>query len=1283
MKEIINILNILGFKPKDGFSRIYFKKYKNFNKEFTINISENSNGEIDKVNSKINYKDLGIKVIRETTSNLSQNESLVILECVDRLLEKGYLPENIVLEKDWGLGHKTKGNLDIEVVKNNKAIFLIECKTWGTEFETEKNKMLRNGGQLFTYLQQEQDVLAICLYTSKVDNNKIEYQNLIVENSEKWKGLNQAERFTYWNKEFKDNGIFEKYVPLFKLESRAIRHNALKILDKDIGNKIYLNFLEILRHNSVSDKPNAFNKMMNLFLCKITDEQVQSDKEADFQIKSDDKDEDILIRLNNLYNRGMKEFLGIEILDIDSNKIAEIINNIRDENTKNEAKNQFEYLRIKKSQEFNFIDIATDQDFKENTSILREIITILQDYKLRYTQKHQFLGDFFEKLLNDSLKQESGQFFTPIPICEFIINSLPLTNIIYNKINNEDRNFLPYSIDFACGTGHFLTELMEKIQNNINNIDNTNLKTSFQKQNLSVYKSGYNGWAKEFIYGIDKDKRLVKATKISCFLNGDGDANIIAGDGLDNFYYSTTYKDKLHLNSNKQDNENFDILISNPPYSVNAFRNYIKNNSNSFNLFSYLTDNSKEIEALFIERMKQLLKINGIAGIILPTSLLTNSGIHEKAREIILQNFKIISFVDLGTNAFMATGTKTTILFLQKKENISKNIINNIEQFFNTKQDITSNCIENVFSKYCDLVYNLELKDYLSILNLNPTEKAKEHDIYKEYIKLFNEEFEKEKQKNLNKIEYLENKIKETEKEKLLYFILSYNQKVVIGKSGEKDIEKTFYGYEFSNRKGQQGINIYRDNENKIISKMFNENDLYDTNKLNSYILRNFNNEDLKLEIKNIKENKDHDLNNHIDYCNLWQMMNFENSTFDKNIRIDNIKNKDNDRKSKWGLPCRLKDIILEPLSGSRPKGGATKYGIVSLGGENIDLNGKLKFDNICYIPEEYYNNNINKKVNINDILICKDGALTGKIAMVDSNYKYIDSMINEHLFILRAKEELCEQKYLFYYLFSKNGQNQLKINITGQAQGGLNSTNLKNIKVPLPPKEIQEKIVNEIENINKQKEEKENKIEELNKNISIILKNSQNNLKEYRLENICKKDGIIIGGTPKRNHKEYYYKGENLWLSIGEMNNNIIYDTKEKINELGIKNSNVKLIKAGTILISFKLSIGKVAIAGKDLYTNEAIAGLVINNEIVDNYYLFLLFKNQFINLISQQKAFGKSLNSENIKNIKIQLPDLETQKNVVSRIEVIEKEIEKIKSEVENLDKEKEDVLNKYLYV
>ncbi len=218
---------------------------------------------------------------------------------------------------------------------------------------------------------------------------------------------------------------------MFKCISKNITTSNLKILEKESGNKIYNNFLEILRHNCVSDKPNAFNKMMNLFLCKITDEQEERDVETQFQVKYNEDDKDLLIRLNNLYNSGMRQFLGIKILDFDSSEIENLLNSIINEKSKQSAKEQIEYLRIKKTQEFNFIDIYDDKDFRFNTNILKEIITILQEYRLRYTQKHQFLGDFFEKLLNDSLKQESGQFFTPIPLCRFIISSIPLEK--YNK----------------------------------------------------------------------------------------------------------------------------------------------------------------------------------------------------------------------------------------------------------------------------------------------------------------------------------------------------------------------------------------------------------------------------------------------------------------------------------------------------------------------------------------------------------------------------------------------------------------------------------------------------------------------------------------------------------------------------------------------------------------------------------------------------------------------------------------------------------------------------------
>lgn len=169
------------------------------------------------------------------------------------------------------------------------------------------------------------------------------------------------------------------------------------------------------------------------------------------------------------------------------------------------------------------------------------------------------------------------------------------------------------------------------------------------------------------------------------------------------------------------------------------------------------------------------------------------------------------------------------------------------------------------------------------------------------------------------------------------------------------------------------------------------------------------------------------------------------------------------------------------------------------------------------------------------------------------------------------------------------------------------------------------------------------------------------------RLGEVC---DVLIGGTPSRSNYSYF-QGNNLWVSIAEMKGQIITDTKEKISDEAIKKSNVKLIPKGTTLLSFKLSIGKTAIAGKDLYTNEAIAGLIPKNknEILDNF-LFWIFESQLLNLnnIRDNNAFGKSLNSNILKNeIQIPLPPLEIQQQIVRECEKVEGQYNTIRMSIE----------------
>ena len=341
------------------------------------------------------------------------------------------------------------------------------------------------------------------------------------------------------------------------------------------------------------------------------------------------------------------------------------------------------------------------------------------------------------------------------------------------------------------------------------------------------------------------------------------------------------------------------------------------------------------------------------------------------------------------------------------------------------------------------------------------------------------------------------------------------------------------------------------------------------------------------------------------------------------------------------------------------------------------------------FVSIEYYENNQKGRLEQNDILLCKDGALTGKIALLRDELNNRKAMVNEHIFILRAAD-LITQKYIFYFLYSPLGQQILKQNTTGAAQGGLNSTNLKNIRIPFSNnkenKKVFQKIVAECEKVDNEFKTIRMEIDELKAKMSKIFSkfgiSFETNRGGYEL--ISKFCDILIGGTPKRGNSAYY-GGENLWLSISEMNSNLITDTKEKITNLGVKNSNVKLIPEGTTLVSFKLSIGKTAIAGTNLYTNEAIAAFVIKKEFKDKIldkFIFCLFDTKFIKLQKNGlNAFGQSLNSKDLNLIKIPLPPLSTQKQIVSEFEKLEDEILQREQKLTNLQGVYGKILDKYL--
>lgn len=1054
LKEFLQKLNFIPDKSGEVFTKNY----------------QNDNILINFKSQKIIYpKELicGDK----TSSNFDHPENFVVLECIDRLLTSGYAPSNLEIERKWKLGRDQKsGKADI-IVKDNQGstYMIIECKTFGMEYKKELSKMIENGGQLFSYYQQETSAKFLLLYTADFDSNisKNEYFAIDLSDDEKISkntdktyenATNNIEKFQVWRDTYEYDGfsvgVFDSKPFNIKQNQKTLR-SLQEITLSDVGGK-YNEFATIMRKHNISGRENAFDKLLNLFLCKIIDE-LENPNELKFNYRGKRYDDIYAFsdRLQQLYQKGMMKFLQKEIAYVSDEQIQDAFKFLQKDpdETKKTIEKYFRELKFYTNNDFAFIEVYNEELFKKNVKILTEVVEMFENIRLTNSEHNQFLGDLFEGFLDQGIKQSEGQFFTPLPIVKFIIQSLPIEQILKE---NEDVRV----IDYACGAGHFINEYASFI------------KTHYVKDADELKRYHKN------IYGVEKESRLGKVSKVASFMYGQ-DLNIIDQDAL------AYHKDI--------DKGSFNVLIANPPYSVKGFLTTLKDDKNfdKYELSKVVEtlETNNAIECFFVERAAQILDKDGVCGIVLPSSLINKTGkIYEKTREILLGNFEIIAISEFGNKTFGKTGTNTVILFLRRLANKPNALVHAKNRAVSVIND------SSFLAQYND---RLNLGEYCEFMGYDKNKYKKfitqkvllENEIFNEYEIAFKNSSEYKsiiKKKNLSekeKEEQISNKmiefIKGIEIDKFSIFqLVNYQNTLIIKAPNDNEEQKKFLGYDWSNAKGNEGIKYITDvaasgdddetieNIKKISSiktTLYDSAVLDNPEKLNFIIREAFDG-----KLKQFNEN----LKPYANLVNLRDCIDFRRASFDKAINLS--------AKSKVEITSKYPMVKLGTLlntieTGSRPNGGVGNLneGALSLGGEHIhNTNGIINLVNPKFVSIEYYENNQKGRLKQNDILLCKDGALTGKIALLRDELNNRRAMVNEHIFILRAAD-IITQKYIFYFLYSPLGQQILKQNITGAAQGGLNSTNLKNIRIPFSNnkenKKVFQKIVAECEKVDKE----------------------------------------------------------------------------------------------------------------------------------------------------------------------------------------------------------------------
>lgn len=338
-----------------------------------------------------------------------------------------------------------------------------------------------------------------------------------------------------------------------------------------------------------------------------------------------------------------------------------------------ELKSPIGQIKVKERLEEIFYDVKSnyshifkpDEKIELIPKVLAYIVGQLQHFTLILTDT-DVKGAAYEAIVGANLRGDRGEFFTPRNVCKMAVESL-----FYSYPREQWHNLRV--IDPACGTGGFLIEVINFLKRQF--VQEEQKKWGNETQAIKQAENRLKRYCEHLLYGIDINPLLVRASQMNEVMHGNGSGNLFAENSLiPPGEWSEQTRRKLKL-------ESFDILFTNPPFGsripiddphiLSQYDLGFIWKKRSKGEFERTEKSQKSVppEQLFIERCIQFLKPKGRLAIVLPDSILSNPGL-AYIRYWILRKTRIIASIDLPRETFQPyVGTKTSVLFLEKKSN--------------------------------------------------------------------------------------------------------------------------------------------------------------------------------------------------------------------------------------------------------------------------------------------------------------------------------------------------------------------------------------------------------------------------------------------------------------------------------------------------------------------------------------------------------------------------------------------------------------------------------------